>query len=284
MFVLNIKSTLMKKSYFPLLGTVLLTIFNSLNAQRFYVNASIGYGMPVGATTAGLFSGGNITIDMNNVYTYHSHAVTLSTGKNYEILAGFKLTPNVGIELAYSQLKGEKHTVDWNIYDETGRNEIHANTWRVSPSIVFFIPFKRAELYSKFGPNFGKGFMQNNYSWAKGKLATLNVLQEIQMNQSLGAYGAFGMNYKIFKNLSLNGEVNISMSSLFTESMEFKNYIEDGQDKLSEMSISDKQFVCKDSYVLDNNALVDQNAPSSVQRDYYSYNQIALKLGLRFSF
>ena len=275
---------IMKKNYLTLFVVLLTAIFNSLNAQKFYVNASMGFGIPIASTNSGMFGNGNITLDQNDVYTYQAHSVSLASGKNYEFLIGYKFSPNIGIELGYSQIKGDHHSVHWVLYDQISNSDVSTNTWRISPSIVFLIPFNKAELYSKFGPNFGKGVMQNDYHWMNGSQATLNILQETQMNQSIGAHGAVGVNYKVYKNLALNCEMNLSMSSLISQSMEIKNYIEDGQEKVSELSISDKQVVCKDSYVKDSNAIVDPDTPTISTKEYYSFNNISLKLGLRFSF
>lgn len=275
----------MKNKYLPIVLLLNMFLTQKSEAQKFYTNLSFGYGIPVANSTAGVFSQGNLKFELNNIYTYETLPVSLASGIHAEISAGYKISPNLAFEIGYSLQKGNANKVNWTIQDDIYNSDYYTKTWRVAPSIVLILPKSSFEVFAKFGVNFGQGTMYQDFHGLNQANQTVTLMiQEIKMNQSIGFHSGFGVDVKLNRHFSINSEVNLSMASLISQSLEMTKYTIDGEDYLGDLTVSEKQSICKDSYQYDPNAPIDYESPRYSSKSYYSFNQIALKLGFRYSF
>lgn len=275
----------MKNKYLPIVLLLNILLTQKSEAQKLYTNLSFGYGIPVANSTSGVFSQGNLKLDLNNIYTYETLPVSLSSGFHAEISAGYKITPNLAFEIGYSLQKGNVSQINWKIQDDIQNSDYYTKTWRVAPSIVLILPKSSFDIYAKFGVNFGKGTMYHDFRGLNQANQTETIMaQEIKMNQSIGFHSGFGVDVKLNRHFSMNSEINLSMASLISQSLEITKYTIDGEDHLGDLTVSQKKSICKDAFQNDPNAPVDWESPSYSSKSYYSFNQIGIRIGVRYSF
>jgi hypothetical protein len=272
----------MKKT--TLLSIAILTFLQAGMAQRFYIGVSAGRNMPLSKTTAGLFSITDLTMDSVGAYTYTGQSVSFYQGKSADATLGYKITNQIGVEVNYSNNTSESFYKNWLTTSDKQTSDISVRNWKINPSVVFFIPIKKFELYSKMGVSFGKGILTNHMRYTEFGGDDYDYTREISLKQSLGTNAAIGCNYAVFNHLSINCELLTSTASLITQKGTLTKYYMNGVDELSTLSIRNKEMVFKNQYYYNPAAPVDENSPRLANEDHYSLTGITFKLGIKYSF
>ncbi|MFM6952823.1 MAG: hypothetical protein ACKOXR_06795 [Bacteroidota bacterium] len=262
----------------------ILTFHQSGIAQRFYVNISAGKNIPLSKTSAGLFSVSDLSMDSIGAYTYVGQSVSFYKGKSADATLGYKITNQVGLEVNYSTNSSVSFYKNWLTNSYKQSSDISVNNWKINPSIVLFVPFKKIELYSKIGVSFGKGILTNHSRFTEFGGDDYDYTREISLKQSLGTNAAIGCNYPVYKNFSINGEILTSTSSLITQKGTLTKYYLNGVDVLSTLSVRTKEMNFMDQYYYDPNVVIDENSPYEINRDHYSLSGVTFKLGVKYSF
>jgi hypothetical protein len=272
------------------LTLVLFTaIIGKINAQNFYINISSGIQLPTSKSNSGMFSSGNLNIDIENNYTYKTLPVSFAQGKLFTFSAGYKLKKTLGFEVQYGQYNSDEFTVSWIDPFSTSNSTIYSKTWNINPSIVFFANQNQPSpilknIYGKVGFCFGSGIIFRENSYIKKDEEIENYWNhEIAVKQQLGVTTAIGSSYPIYKNLLINTEITLTSATLITQSLTTTSFISNGIDARSSMSISELEVIYSDEFTRNPNN-VDPNQPSKSSRSYYSFNGVALKIGLQYAF
>ncbi len=286
MFVTNIKLPMKK---ITLTFVILIAVFNSINGQHFYTNISSGIQWPTSKSNSGMFGSGNVNIDVENNYTYTTRPISFAQGKLLTFSAGYKMKKPLGFEIQYGIYNSDKFTVSWITPSSTSNSTIFSKTWNINPSIVFFANQNQSSsilknMYGKVGACFGSGtiFRENSYI-NKDDDITNHWNHEILVKQQLGITAAIGYIYPIIKNLSINTEIAITSATLATRSLVTTSFTSNGVDVLNSLVMNEREVIYSDDFTMNHNK-VDPNQPSMSSKSYYSFNGIALKIGLQYAF
>jgi hypothetical protein len=167
MFVLT-KNQTMKK--IKLACVLVCMLIGKIKAQHFYANISAGIQLPSSKSNSGMFSSGNVDIDINNNYTYKTIPVSFAQGKLITVSVGYKLKKSLGFDLQYGQFNSDKFTVSWTNPSASSSSLIYSKTWNLNPSIVFYANENNnltivKNMYGKVGVCFGSGIILRDNSY-----------------------------------------------------------------------------------------------------------------------
>ena len=264
-------------------------LIGKIKAQHFYANISAGIQLPSSKSNSGMFSSGNVDIDINNNYTYKTIPVSFAQGKLITVSIGYKLKKSLGFDLQYGQFNSDKFTISWTNPSASSNSLIYSKTWNINPSIVFYANQHNnlaivKNMYGKIGVCFGSGIIFRDNSYVSEVDDIENYWNhEISVKQQLGITSAIGTSYPIYKNLSLNSEIALTSATLETQSLTTTSFTANGVDVLNSLFMDEREVIYSDNFQV-NHSNIDQNQPSISSKSYYSFSGIALKLGLQFAF
>jgi hypothetical protein len=130
--------------------------------------------------------------------------------------------------------------------------------------------------YCKLGGTFGIGkfFRKSEYNDAK-------MTQDFSGGIPFGANIAMGFDYSLSESVSFYAELNSLIMSWAPEKAEITQYINEGEDELSELSVSQRETV-----FVETREPADYNPeePSVGLKTYYNFNNIGLRAGFKIKF
>ena len=97
----------------------------------------------------------------------------------------------------------------------------------------------------------------------------------------MGVQGMIGTEYHLFPWLSFNVGVQYSSFGYRPESATVTEYKYRGEDKLDELTTSEKEFIFSDSYSSEDNE--DEDSPTVMQKLTYTFSNISIRVGARFN-
>jgi opacity protein-like surface antigen len=205
-------------------------------------------------------------------------------GINVGITFGKEMSENIALELGASYFLGSKQTIN-TFTNSFGyeKNELSATIINIVPSLVIKTSNEDgANLYAKFGPAIGIGGKIKTKN--EKKLGTDIAIAEGETSKgiSIGIQSALGLDYPVSDKLSIIAELNFRDQKLAPKEGSVTKYTINGQDRLSSLSVSDKQIEFVNELTSNDNA--DDNKPTKQLKQYSSLSSLGLNIGIRLKF
>ena len=276
----------MKRTIFLLLSGIVFFL-NSINAQeeqepkqkKGYATMGGGYSFNNSSDRVGVNSNSNKMSVVSG---------SLGSGINIGVAFGFLFNDYLGIELGVSFLQGNTITVfDEFIFSGLyGNDEINFSStmFRVSPSFVIRSGITGVLTpYAKFGPLLGLGAINVDL---KSKLGLSTHEQKMVMNggMAFGYNASMGSIFTFNNGLKLFTEVTLIGLSYTPTKGEITEYRFNGEDKLNNLTISEKETEFVDEIPSNNNGNSSTSQPSKALKSSYEFGSIGVNVGIHFSF
>jgi len=306
---------------------IILLFASRAYSQNIYITAGAGYGIsPVGnSSTSGTnYEANNTTTTIdhwngthNYEYIYESSiknsrikgAGSFGKGFRFGATVGYMFTENIGAELGFDYLMGNKFTTGTSKYSNTSiynfidsiMNDV--NTTHTSGSLkskgsgnmLRFIPALRITAgkgaikpYLRLGlvvSVANKLKITSEDSETDNSNVTTVSIHEFKYSGgiSLGFAGALGANYKISDHMGVFAEFGIITQSWAPKKGLLTKYTIDGVDKLPGMSDENKETEFVNSYSYTSTNDVSSESRKSI-KTHYPFSSIGLNVGVSFSF
>ena len=279
-----------------------LTIFTSVNtlAQKLYVDVNIGYAMAIGGgidlQSASTTSYNNQqTNERTQTTTYSSVNSSLGKGFNFGGSIGYLLNKNIGFELGLNYLLGapvesEKKTYNTSV-NSLGETTIrssnftyktYSNMFQIVPTIVLSPGFKKINPYTKISFLMGFGTIFSEDEFRSNNFSSDFYNTEYSGGLGIGFSGSFGGAYTLNDKVSVFSEVRFMSFSYAPKKSVTTKYTRNGVDQLPLMTTWYKEVAYLEEYTL--NGTINYDEPRKKSKEYYSYNNIGLNFGVKYSF
>lgn len=254
---------------------------NTAHAQKWQFGISGGYGVGLGTNTNLNYKA---TYNMNtfNVDEQYTNVKNeLGKGFNLQANAAYMFNENLGIDLGFSYLMGDKVTVHNDDFRSTEENSTQLNFYRVLPSLLMVTHLNKVNLYMKFGVNLGLGNMEYNSHYVNIQ-SNYDGHETVKFSggYNLGTQAALGVDIPLSKKFKLTGEVVYLSGSYAPTFREITKLDVAGVNQLDKYTVSDKQANLVDDFR--NTGNNDKNQPSTELKEYYTIGSIGLQLGIKF--
>ena len=272
----------MKRVKVLFLILVAVSLFQTASAQNFYAKVRGGYG--IGVAKEGYYIGLNqgIATATSQEQVYAS----LGAGVPVGVSAGYYLTKNMGVELDFAYLIGDKVRVaDYNIPTIAVQTaDAYTRQYQVSPNVVMSTGFDKTwSVYTKVGfvlPLGGATYVEgvNNTNPA----AEVKSTTKITGKPSLGYKGVLGAEYKINSKLAIFTELEGVHLKIKRNESEVTKFTVAGQDQLANyQTITGKPTVITYHDKLEGADLTDK---SKALTTISPYGKLGLNVGLTWYF
>lgn len=271
------------KLTFRTLAFSLCLLSTSSQAQKFYANLHAGYHFAVGGSLDDYYNATASSLSVTYTHKKMSHGTSLQSG----LSIGYQLMKNIGIELGFSKAfqnqvvfkRSIKPAWQGYYFDEFIRSY---SSYFITPAIVVRSGYEKVNVYSKFGLVVLKGksntvYKENN----NGFLSEIDY--ETKGISGLGLHGALGASIRLHKSVDLQLEINTSNVSGSPKSQTITRRIEDGEDLLPEMTVSEKETEYVKEFTITQSD-PDPTQPAKRLKVYIPYNNIGFRLGFVYKF
>lgn len=273
----------MKKSLF-VFSTLFVTVLglHDANAQNAYFGIGGGYATSLASQTMTF----NETGFTNNDHFYETVKGTYGKGLNFGMYAGYMFNPNVSAELGISYLAGGK-TKRHYVKESSATEDLvlSAKMIRIMPSLRMTAGDGKLKPYMRIGMVVGVGGkITADQTWTDTgcNCGNSETTWEYTGGISLGATGAFGVNYTINEKISLFGELNFIAQSWAPEKGLLTKSMFNGADQLPNKTTSQKEIDFVKSYTTTSS--VNTSAPTTQIKNYSPFSSIGINIGLTYSF
>jgi opacity protein-like surface antigen len=269
----------MKKVTLSLLMVFAVSLFaNDLFGQGAYIKFSPGYGFAL--SSAVMYT--NYTEGHDN--TYEQVYGSLGKGLNIGAAFGYMFHKNIGFELGLNYLLGSKVK---GVYDSDGLiedDDVSARMLRIMPSVVISSGLEKVEPYAKVGMVVGLlGSITNNQALEYTDY-NLEASMVMKMNGgiAIGLNASLGVLFNLSESIAFFGEIaTVSMSYSPTKG-EVTEFIVDGEDGLSDMHTSEKEYEYLDVVIDDPDPPVSK--PTQSLKTKFPFGSIGPNFGIQISF
>jgi hypothetical protein len=274
-----------------LLSALVLAMASNTQAQKLYtlVHGTYQYGVN---SIQNYESVSNLDATGNRSTTETDNPMRMGTGYSVGLAAGYKLKPQLAIELGVSYFLGSKHinnSVSNNLMMDIyyrQNDEAYARLFFINPALVFYGKEQKCQPYTRFGLLIGTGhfisisnvnekefLQQNTQSFIKTKVSG---------NLAYGLNGAVGFNYRMAKNFSLFTELGITVINYQPKKSVLIEATRDGADILNTFSRREKEVEFVDEYTYTNSA-GNPDEPSKQTKVHIPLSNVALQLGVCYT-
>jgi len=262
----------MKKN---LLLIIALFVATSMSAQ-FYAGLGLGYGLGASKRANGTETTGTIT---KNIYGSYGQ------GFNTHLKLGFMFNDNMGIELGVSYLFGASQTI---YKDSFALKEAKSSGLRLAPQLVYKLD---NGFYGRFGmiiPVLGKTVVTDNDDKSLFLVGGLPVVGkkestiETKGSFSIGFIGAIGYGFALNDNMTIFGELEYIGLSIKSGSATVTEYTFEGNDVLSTMKTSQKEYEYVDE--IDSSVKSDPDKPTQKLKQKAPFSSFGLNIGITMTF
>jgi opacity protein-like surface antigen len=264
------------------------TVFTT-RAQGTYMGLGFNYGFPAAGNALG-------TIDTrdNPANTSSSENVRGSFGTGFSLgyYVGYMMNSNFGFEINANYLWGSKYNFSSNTAQGNGNyhnttDEVSAITFRISPALRMTFGDGKLRPYLRAGLTFGlfnkiiDNSVQTDMNSSSNGPDVTEMKFELTKGNSFGFTGAFGAGFAVNDAFSIFGEVTNFSSSWGPEKGEIVKATLNGNDILSTMDVSDKQFefVDKVNYPSGSNS-----TPTQALKTYFPMSSLGFTVGIHYFF
>jgi len=267
----------MKKAILSLIMVFAFGLFaNALFGQGAYVKFSPGYGFSLSSAVIAV----NYTEDDD---TYEAVYGSLGKGFNIGAAFGYMFNKNVGIELGLNYLIGGKvkgfYDTDALIEDD----DISARMVRIMPSVVISSGLEKVEPYAKVGLVVGLGSITVNEAY---ELTDWDVeaSEKMKLNGgiAIGLNASLGVLFNLSESIGIFAEIAMVNMSYGPTKGEITEYIFDGDDELSELNTSEREY--EFVKVLEDDDDPPTSKPTQDLKAKYPFGSIGPNVGIQISF
>jgi outer membrane protein W len=231
----------MKKTIISFAFICILAV--TVHAQGLYIGGGLGYGMRAGGTVFGL----DDHADGSSTVVKGSYGAGLIPN----IGIGYLFTRNVGVELGAGYLIGHKRTVSDDFGNSMGDTDFSANSFYLTPSIVFrgateegsvLVPYGKIGMFLGLA-NHGTVFSHTDNYNGSGQLTNMNETKfETKGGLATGLSSTLGLDFMVSDKFSIYGELNGRLASYapssYTASTSNTNYVGGVAQPTTESSVS----------------------------------------------
>ncbi len=280
----------MKKLLFGTIVTMFTLSSLQLTAQLkkgAYVGVNVGYNAGAGAANLEGFvnSSNTTTID-------ETENIKFSFGKgiNAGLSFGYMFNENIGAELGVQYLIGGKtkstqtYTFGGGFGSSTSNGDLSAKMVQIKPSIVLATTIKNTTPYAKFGMVIGSGKITANQTTVSTPTFTRAATTELKGGMAIGFTAALGLNFSVSKNLSVSGEINMVNMQYSPKKGTLTKYSENGVDKLSTKTVSEKEFEFVKKYSYNPSSPSPSTSPSKQAASTTPFGSIGITVGMKYNF
>ncbi len=251
---------------------------------------TISYGLPAGSS----YMGSNTVYNSNGGTS--SESVLSSTGAGLNLGVGYsrRFTDRIGVDIDAQYLFGTavKNTTDNNYSGNGGShtNDVKSGSMRgvfITPSLVFYAPVKKIELYARAGmvAGYSKFYITDNfhvisYPSSSTPIFDSETLSEAKGNISFGFRGGLGAIVPLNSKISVTGEINFTAMTFHPTEMEVTSAKQNGKDILSTYLPFQKKTVYKNTIVYPSSP--DINQPAVSKQSVIPLSSVALQIGVRY--
>ncbi len=275
----------MKRKNILALTFVTLLLGSTAKAQL-YVNAGVGFGAPALRDM--------LLVDVNessSSVTYTGIYSSLGTGFQPGLTLGYKVNPNIGVELGYGYLLGSRIHAD--IYDASSANieEGSQEMWARMNQITIGGRVTAAEgpwqPYLCMGIGFGLGgrayseieTVTNGPSFN----SSYHRIEVFDGGTAFAFTGGLGMNYHMSDRFGIFMEASMVAQQWSPNHSEITTLVIDGQDQLPFMTIRQKETNYVSEYT-DPSGPPNDGEPDPDLRFYFPMSSIGIAAGVHFYF
>lgn len=283
-----------------------------LHAQEFYIRSSAGYSFESAQTEfndadpndiTGIEQSANVTVSADgSTTTVESLNGTLGDGFKFNLTGGYMFNPYVGAELGINYFHGDETVIGaLNSPTTVSEQVAYIRGFDVSPAIFITPGFLGINPYAKLGllitaagdltietsvfrPNGG----------GPGTDIRIDAEAEVTNSFSVGYIGAIGALIPVNDRLSIFVEAEFKSFTIKSDEAEITSFrtvsISGGQEslvpgeQLSDLSVSEKQFVFEDEFTMSNASPPPADQPRSVPSQYVNAGGAGINIGVRIGF
>lgn len=210
--------------------------------------------------------------------------LALGQGFSTQFAAGYMFKPNFGVELGLAFHQGASFSSTSKGYESSFKATFQSDFYLINPSLVFALPQKNFQAYTKFGPLIGFGSIYQSIEDRERGFFESDLEVDIEASGGFfyGAHAAVGIDYKLTDRLAFFSELNLRLAAYSPKEGEVTKYRLDGQNQLNNLSDSERYIRYVDQ--VDYNQSSPPDEPSKALGSAFSLSSIGLQLGLRYRF
>jgi opacity protein-like surface antigen len=247
-----------------------------------YVGVNVGYNAAAGAVSVENFQNttqtGTTTSETENI------KLSLGKGVNAGINVGYMFNENIGLDLGVQYLIGGKTTAtDKSLNGDVSTLNMSSKMLQVKPSLVIATTMKNITPYAKLGLVLGSGKVTSKYEDKSGSFTSIQTT-ELKKGLAIGFNAAIGVNFPVSKNLTFSAEINSVNMQYSPKKGTVTEYTVNGADKLSTLSIRDKEteFVKKETRNFATPTVT--TSPRQQAAIALPFGSIGINVGVKYSF
>ncbi|NOT76425.1 MAG: hypothetical protein HOP08_15970 [Cyclobacteriaceae bacterium] len=284
----------MKKAF--ILSIISIFAFQiSLHAQETSLRLGVGYGFPLTRT----FVGTTTVFGFNGSY---GDAIFTSYGAGFNVNAGFtkRFKSNIGLDLEFQALFGKKIDIGYhadnvndgvlpyNYYEDNPRST-YANAIYITPSVVFFVPVSKFEVYGKLGvvasissTTYDEQFRTKTPYDNSNPTTSTGTKSETTGKFSLGFRSAIGIMIPMSQRISIFGEVSLTALNFIPDKKVITASTVNGSSNMSSLTVYQRETVFVKGATINLLVPIDQTKPSITGESRSSMSSVALQAGVSF--
>jgi hypothetical protein len=270
------------------LFTLLLICFLALNmaqAQKFYARIGLGGGISTSSSFDMLYKYENDGTSK----TISVVPVGLGTGFNGSVSFGYMFSKYIGIDLTVGEFIGLPTTGDSVVHLMGGTQaniKLVGYLFSITPGVVISAGLDKVNPYARFGLQIGAlPIMLARYSSENASVnppATTKMTNGYYGGVALGYTATGGCEFNINKLINLFVELTFAHSTWSPSYSEIIEYTVNGQDKLSTLTVHQKQTDFRDKIRV--NATTSDDTPKQALRKTVPFSTASVNFGIKFKF
>jgi hypothetical protein len=247
-----------------------------------YVGVNVGYNAAAGAANLENFQ--NVT--QTSLTSRETENIKFSLGKGIAagINVGYMFNENIGLDLGVQYLLGSKtKATDKDFSGDFSTQTISSKMIQVKPSLVIATTMKNVTPYAKLGLVLGSGKVTNEFEGKSGSFTTTQTA-ELKKGLAIGFNAAIGINFPMSKNLTFSAEINTVNMQYSPKKGTTTKYAVNGADKLSTLSISEKEVEFVKKEVRNFTTPTVTTSPTQQAAIALPFGSIGINVGVKYSF
>lgn len=276
-----------------LLFTVLAFALTATYGQGLYVKFGGGYAVPMGSQSLMEQSDAVQIIGNTNVVTTKTKIVKGSYGAGTLIngAVGYKFSPFIGIDLNVSYQIGKEYS--GNSSAESGANSVSINETKkstgifISPTMMFMAGSERVRPYALIGVIMGSVKIEDN-TVAIYDVTDIPIVydlkEETKGDMAFGFRGGIGVDVNINSRFTLYAEGVFNSMSYYAKESEIVSATVDGEDAMSDLSVSQKKTVYVDELTVttvNGSDTADTTKPAQELSSPLPLSSLGVNIGLK---
>lgn len=252
-------------------------------SQEFSISFDVGYGFKIATESFGEGLSSSI-----NQYENEIKVVKFSYGRGINLNSGIEYwsKKNIGFGLELGYLKGLPVNRVYYRTDLVNNVIFSGRMFRISPSMKLKIEKDKIQYYSRFGYLLGfLGELNRRRVYIDFTGVGGSSIENVRYNKGLshGITAGFGLNYKIYKRISLNFEVRAFVQSYGPGKKEVIDRMINGEDRLSDLQPGEIHVNYVNSYIRQNTSGgIDLSEPLTSLKRMYPFSSAGINFGLSY--